>query len=199
MRRHAVLTFVAVLGVGAMLAAGEARAQTQSKPKPVAPPVKTVQPPTPTAQPPAQIPPAAQPAPAQPLPAAVSAAPEAPSEATLGIPFYPGMQFIESYNAGAGQRYFLFGTVSSFADVVAYYKSVLKQKGELVFEVPATHEFDIGRFNEETMAFPPSVTVKDYTGVGLQGYPNPKAGAEPARFKTVVQIVPIPPVAPIKR
>ena len=197
MRRHAVLTFVAVLGVGAMLvAAGEARAQTQSKPKPVAPPVKTAQPPTPTPQPPAQTPPAAQPAAPQSLPTAATAVPETPSEATLGIPFYPNMQFIESYNAGAGQRYYLFGTASSFAEVVAYYKSVLKQKGELVFEVPATHEFDVGRFNEETMAFPPSVTVKDYTGVGLQGYPNPKAGAEPARFKTVVQIVPIPAAAP---
>ena len=196
MRRHAVLTFVAILGAGAMLAAGEARAQTQSKPKPVAPPVKTVAPPAPAPQPPAQTPPAAQPAPAQPVPTATTAAPDTPSEATLGVPFYPNMQFIESYNAGAGQRYFLFGTVASFADVVAYYKSVLKQKGELVFDVPATHEFDIGRFNEDTMAFPPSVTVKDYTGLGLQGYPNPKAGAEPARFKTVIQIVPIPAAAP---
>jgi hypothetical protein len=188
MRRYAVLTFAATLAVAGMLAPGDARAQAQAKPKPVAPPIKSTTAPPPAAQQPAQ----AAPAPTVP-------APEAPSEATLGVPFYPSMQYIESYGAGTGQRYYLFGTASSFADVVAYYKSVLKQKGELVFDVPATYEFDIGRFNEETMAFPPSVTVKDYTGLGLQGYPNPKAGGEPARFKTVIQIVPIPAAAPIRR
>jgi hypothetical protein len=106
------------------------------------------------------------------------------------------MQFLESYDAGSGQRYYLFGATASFADVVTYYKSVLKQRGELVFEEPATHQFDLGRFNEQTMAFPPSVTVKDFTTLGLHGYPNPKAGAEPARFQTVIQIVPIPAAPP---
>jgi hypothetical protein len=188
MRRHAVLTFAAVLSVAGVLTAGGAGAQVQAKPKPVAPPVK------PAAGSQAQPQqPVAQPAP----PAQAGAQPETPPD--LGVPPFPGMQFIESYNAGAGQRYYLFGSASSFADVVAYYKSALKQKGELVFEVPATHEFDIGRFNEETMAFPPSVTVKDYTGPGLQGYPNPKSGAEPARFKTIIQIVPVLAVAPVKR
>ncbi len=117
---------------------------------------------------------------------------EAPNEATLGVPLYPTMRFIASYDAGLGQRYYLFGTTASFADVVSYYKSVLKQKGELVFEEPATHMFETGRFREDTMAFPPSVTVKDYTWGGMQGYPNPKPGAEPARFPTIVQIVPVP-------
>jgi hypothetical protein len=118
-----------------------------------------------------------------------------PTEESLGLPpggIYPAAQFLASYDAGRGQRYYLFGTTASFADVVAYYKGVLKQKGELVFEEPATHEFDIGRFREESMAFPPSVTVKDYTWGGLPGYANPKAGATPARFPTVIQIVPIP-------
>jgi hypothetical protein len=101
------------------------------------------------------------------------------------------MRFITSYDAGLGQRFYLFGTTASFADVVAYYKSVLKEKGELVFEEPATHMFEIGRFREDTMAFPPSVTVKDYTWGGLQGYPNPKPGAVPERYPTVVQIVPV--------
>ena len=45
-------------------------------------------------------------------------------------------------------------------------------------------EFDIGRFREETMAFPPSVTVKDYTWGGSAGYLNPKRGAQPQRFPT---------------
>jgi hypothetical protein len=53
--------------------------------------------------------------------------------------------------------------------------------------------FDLARFREQTMAFPPSVTVKDYTWGGLQGYLNPKAGANPARYRTIIQIVPLPP------
>jgi hypothetical protein len=53
--------------------------------------------------------------------------------------------------------------------------------------------FETGRFREETMAFPPSVTVKDYTWGGSQGYLNPKRGAKPARFVTIIQIVPAPP------
>jgi hypothetical protein len=183
MRRHAtVLSVVMVLLVGSA-GALSAQAPTTS----VAP---LVQRPPAVATPPSPAP--VQPAPAPQVPA--------PSEATLGVVFYPTMEFIESYDAGTGQRFFLFGTSASFAEVVAYYKSVLKQRGELVFEEPATHMFEIGRFREETMAFPPSVTVKDYTWGGMQGFPNPKPGAEPARFRTVVQVVPIPATAPdIKR
>ena len=59
--------------------------------------------------------------------------------------------------------------------LVAYYRTALKQKGELVFDAPATHEFDVGRFREETMAFPPGVTVKDYTSAGVEGLPEPEA------------------------
>jgi hypothetical protein len=118
--------------------------------------------------------------------------PGEPNETTLGVPLYPGSQFIASYDAGRGQRYYLFGANADFAPIVNYYKSVLKQKGELVYEEPPIHMFDVGRFREDTMAFPPSVTVKDYTWAGSQGYLNPKRGAEPARFKTIVQIVPAP-------
>jgi hypothetical protein len=53
----------------------------------------------------------------------------------------------------------------------------------------------IGRYREETMAFPPSVTVKDWTSGGSQGYPNPRLGAQPARFPTVIMIVPPPPAS----
>ena len=112
--------------------------------------------------------------------------------ALAGIPLYPGAQFLVSYDAGRGQRYYLFGSTAAFADVVNYYRTTLKQKGDLVFDSPATHEFAIGRFREETMAFPPSITVKDFLSQLSQGYPNPKAGAEPARFPTVIQIVPAP-------
>ena len=116
----------------------------------------------------------------------------APTEVALGVPIYPGAQFIASYDAGRGQRFYLFGSTASFVDLVTYYRTLLKQKGDLVFDAPATHEFDIGRFREETMAFPPGVTIKDYKSELSEGYPNPKAGAEPARFPTIIQIVPAP-------
>jgi len=117
--------------------------------------------------------------------------PNAPTEAMLGVPLYPGAQFIASYDAGRGQRFYLFGSASAFEVLVSYYRTLLKQRGELVFAVPATHEFDIGRFREETMAFPPSVTIKDYESAVSQGYPNPKPGGQPARFPTIIQIVPV--------
>jgi hypothetical protein len=114
-----------------------------------------------------------------------------PSEATLGVPIFPGAQFIASYDAGRGQRYYIFGSAAPFVDLVTYYRTVLKQKGELVYDVPATHAFDVGKYREETMAFPPGVTIKDYQSEVSQGYPNPKAGAQPARFPTLIQIVPV--------
>ncbi len=161
-------------------------AQTQQPPvpKPFPQPGQA----TKAAPPPAQQPPQQQPA----KPATSPEPTGAPTEATLGVPLYPNAEFITSYDAGQGQRYYLFGTNAPFATVVSYYKNVLKDKGELVFEEPPVHEFDIGRFREETMAFPPSVTVKDYTWGGMEGYLNPKPGAQPQRFKTIVQIVPIP-------
>ena len=106
------------------------------------------------------------------------------------MPIYPGAQFITSYDAGRGQRFYLFGAASPFAEMVGYYRTALKQKGDELFASPPTHQFEIGRFREETMAFPPSVTIKDYTWGGSAGYPNPKRGVQPERFPTLIQIVP---------
>ena len=119
-----------------------------------------------------------------------------PTEASLGFPIYPNAQFLTSYDAGHGQRYYLFGTDASFATLVKYYQSVLKNRGTLVFDAPATHTFEIGRFREDTMAFPPGVTIKDYTWNGSAGYLNPARDAKPPRFPSVIQIVPSPPGAP---
>ncbi len=116
---------------------------------------------------------------------------QAPTEEFLGVPIYPGAQFIASYDAGRGQRYYIFGTAASFVDLVNYYRTALKQRGELVYDIPATHSFDVGRYREETMAFPPGVTVKDYESDVSKGYPNPKPGGQPARFPTLIQIVPV--------
>lgn len=109
------------------------------------------------------------------------------------MPLYPGAQFIRSYDAGRGQRYYIFGTAGSFLELVTYYRTALKQRGELVYDAPATHEFDVGRFREETMAFPPGVTIKEYKSEISEGYPNPKIGGTPARFPTLIQIVPVVP------
>jgi hypothetical protein len=128
--------------------------------------------------------------------AAPQPAPSDPTEQTLGMPIYPGARFIASYDAGRGQRYYLFGATTEFAQIVGYYRTTLKQRGELVFEVPPIHMFEVGRFREETMAFPPGVTVKDYSP---EGYLSPRPGAAPDRFRTIIQIVPTPPAtAPIK-
>jgi hypothetical protein len=135
-------------------------------------------------------PPTAQKPPAAPAPAA--AQPDGPpTEAMLGVPIYPGAQFIASYDAGRGQRYYIFGSPAPFVDLVGFYRNVLKQKGELVFDVPATHEFDVGKFREDVMAFPPGVTIKDYQTDVSQGYPNPKPNGQPARFPSIIQIVPV--------
>lgn len=127
------------------------------------------------------------------MPAAVQPAADEPTEATLGIPVYPGAQYLTSYDAGSGQRYYLFGTNIEFASIVTYYRSTLRNRGDLVFELPPIHMFEVGRFREQTMAFPPSVTVKDYTWGGSPGYINPRPGAEPSHFRTIIQIVPPPP------
>jgi hypothetical protein len=137
-------------------------------------------PPAQGAKPPLVAPPGAQ----TPAPNGV------PTEATLGAPIYPGAEYLTSFDAGRGQRYYLFGTNNPFLEIVNYYKTILKQKGELVYDEPAIHQFDIGKFKEETMAFPPSVTVKDYAWGGSAGYLNPNRNKQPQRYKTIIQIVP---------
>jgi hypothetical protein len=172
---------------------GTAAAQTpQPFPKASTPP-STSSTATQAPRPTTSAPPPSAPAPSAPATAAAPApGPEAaPTAQTLGVPLPPGAQFIASYDAGQGQRYFLFGASGSFAEVVTFYRTALKQRGDVVFEEPATHIFEVGRFREESMAFPPGVVVKDYMWGNIGGYANPKPGAQPARFPTVIQIVPV--------
>lgn len=151
----------------------------------------------PSPAPPETASPAPPAAPAAPAPVrapadAATAEELAPTEAALGFPIYPAAQFIASYDAGRGQRYYLFGSETGFSLLVKYYQGVLKNRGTLVFEGPATHMFEIGRFREETMAFPPGVTIKDYGWDGGPGYLNPNRNGKPGRFPSIIQIVPAP-------
>jgi hypothetical protein len=140
---------------------------------PQAPPSRTAPLPTPT------------PTPAPPKPGQAEAA---PTEAFLGVPIYPGAQFIASYDAGRGQRYYIFGSPAPFVDLVTYYRTVLKQKGELVYEVPATHEFDVGG-TAKTMAFPPGVTIA--SSRSLSGYPSRNRAASRRGSSRSLQFVPV--------
>lgn len=151
--------------------------QRPAQPAPAAPPPATTKP-----QP-------AAPAPAQ---AASADAKNGPSEAELGAPIYPSAVFLTSYDAGRGQRFYIYGANVPYAELVSYYKTVLKTKGDELYEAPPTWQFETAKFRDETMAFAPSVTIKDFTYGGSAGYPNPKKDGTPARFQTVIQIVPMP-------
>ena len=75
---------------------------------------------------------------------------------------YPGAVFLTSYEAGKGQRFYLYGSTAGYTELIAYYRTLLKQRGTAVFDSPATHIFEVGKYDENAMAFPPSVTIKDY-------------------------------------
>jgi hypothetical protein len=189
------LTVAAAASVGA-----QTRPQTLPPPPPGVPPQPVGRPTASPAEAPPTAPRPASPQPAAPAavataqpPAASTVAGEAPpTEQQLGVPIYPAARFLRSYDAGMGQRYYLFGATASYADLVAYYRTALRTRGDEVYDAPPVHMFEVGRFREQTMAFPPGVTVKDYTWGGAKGYLVPMPGAVPDRYPTIIQIVPVP-------
>src|SRR5947207_5410726 len=83
--------------------------------------------PRPGSAPPTAPAPPARPAPQSSAPIPPPAKPDpAPTEAALGVPVYPAAQFITSYNAGRGQRFYIFGSSAPFVDLVTFYRTVLK-------------------------------------------------------------------------
>lgn len=117
----------------------------------------------------------------------------APTPAALGgLPLYPTADFLTSYDAGRGQRYYLFGCTASYRELIAYYRTILDTGGTEVYEAPPTYIFEVGQYDEDRMAFPPSVTLKDYTWNKSPGFLNPRPGATPERYSTIIQIVPAP-------
>jgi hypothetical protein len=183
---------VRILLVAVLIASGTPAAAQQGplvpKPFPGSAPARPADPgsvPAPTPGPaPAESPvaaPLAELPPAQP----VATAPQ-------GLPVYPSAEFIDGFDAGSGQRYYLYGTDTSFDEIVAYYRSVLKNGGRELFREPPTRQFDLGRYQENTMAYPPSVVVKDYTWNGASGY-LAVSGTTEKRYRTIIQIVPAGP------
>jgi hypothetical protein len=151
-------------------------------------------PPVPRPFPGSAAPPSTAGGPATPKPtqAATLPAPQPPPAGTVDAYLFPNAEFLDSYDAGRGhQRYYVYGTNVSYAEVVAHYKSVLRgASNREQFRTPPLHQFDLGRFDDETMAYPPSVVVKDYTWNGSPGYLH-VAGTAEKRFRTIIQIVPV--------
>jgi hypothetical protein len=117
-------------------------------------------------------------------------APAAQTPGSVEAYVFPGAEFIAAYDAGRGhQRYHLYGTNTSYADVVAHYKSTIRGRNNEVFRTPPTHQFDLARFDDNTMAYPPSVVVKDHTWNGSPGYLHVDGTTE-KRYRTIIQIVP---------
>jgi hypothetical protein len=157
------------------------------QPFPGSAPAKPADPATMPAPPPSALPP---PAPSAPTVAAPEPPPRSSAQAPQGLPVYPTAEFIDGFDAGSGQRYYLYGTDMPFEDIVAYYRNVLKNGGRELFREPPTRQFDLGRYQETTMAYPPSVVVKDYTWNGAAGY-LAVSGTTEKRYRTVIQIVPV--------
>ena len=120
----------------------------------------------------------------------IATRPASPTEPPPGLPVYPAAEFIDAFDAGLGQRYYLYGTNAPYADIVTYYKNLLKTGGRELYRVPPMQQFDLGRFDDESMVYPPSVVVKDYTWNNSAGY-LAVSGTTEKRFKTIIQIVPV--------
>jgi hypothetical protein len=152
---------------------------------------------TPPPSPAPSVPTPAAPAPTPAAPAPAASAPTAPSDQptdeSLGFPgiIYPTAEFLDAYDVGGDQRSYLFGTNLSHTEMIAYYRTILRDGGRELFRAPAMRQFDLGRFDDRTMAAQPSVVVKDYSFGNSEGYLHVD-GTESRRFKTIIQIVPPP-------
>jgi hypothetical protein len=184
------MMMVSLAGAALLVPVSAQQSQTVPVPKPF--PGASSPPSTPP--PSAPAPPVAVPASQAPVvrPALPTSQSAAPTEQMLGAPgvIFPQSDYLESFDLDRGQRCYLFGTNSGYAEVLAYYKQTLKDGGRELFKSPAMQQFDIGKYQEQTMAYPPSVVVKDYASNGA-GYLH-VVGVTEKRFRTIIQIVPAP-------
>jgi hypothetical protein len=132
--------------------------------------------------------PAATPAPAgAAAPAARDAGPDDPR--LRGVPVYPGAAFLQSFDLGAGQWLFMFGTNDLYGSVVTFYKGQIGKSTELSKNTPSIQQFDLGPFDAGRMPQRPSVIVKDFTWPDPAGYLHVSGTAE-TRYKTIIQVIP---------
>jgi hypothetical protein len=152
---------------------------------------------SPSAPPPAPDGRGSQQAPQAPPTPSRGSQPAQPSAASRGsqapvlpstVPVYPAAEYLDSFDAGSGQRYYLYGTNLPYADLVAYYRTVLKNGGRELYKTPGMWQFDLGRFQDD-MAYPPSIVVKDYFSENSPGYLFADGTSE-KRYRTIIQIVP---------
>ena len=169
---------VTILALGLALAA-PALAAAQTAPPPPPPPTR-------------QNPPVPRPFPGVKPPAAPEAAEvqdPATGELMVGnAPVYPAAERLDEFDAGRGQRFVIFGTNLPYEDIVNYYKATLSNNGREIFREPAMQQFELGRFDDDSMAYPPSVVVKDYSWGGSAGYLHIDGTTE-KRYRTIIQIV----------
>lgn len=134
----------------------------------------------------------------QPFPGSAPTRPSEPTTSTpareiaappTDAPIYPTAELVDSFDAGQGQRYYIYASNASYTDVVTYYRNLLKNGGREIYKTPGMQQFDLGRYQESQMAFPPSVVVMDYGTAGSPGY-LAVTDTTSRRFKTVIQIVP---------
>jgi hypothetical protein len=179
--RRIGLNMIATSCLMALLSPAAAVAQTTTPiPKPLPFPTSTPPPPPPTAKP---VTPAAT--------AAVQQTDGGRLDPRLaGVPVYQGAELLSAFDTGRGQQVFLLGIDMPYSDVVAFYKTQFRASGSEVFRAPAMHQFDLGPFRSDTMAYRPGVVVKDYAGTDAStGYLH-VTGVTEKRYRTVIQIVP---------
>ena len=184
--RRIGLNLIVTSCLAALLWPAEAVAQTTTPvPKPL--PFPTSTPPPGTAKP--ATPPTAKPATPAATPAVQLTDGGRLDPRLAGVPIYPGAELLSAFDTGRGQQVFLLGTDMPYSEIVAFYKSQFRASGSEVFRTPAMHQFDLGPFRSDTMAYRPGVVVKDYAGTDSTGYLH-VTGVTEKRYRTVIQIVP---------
>jgi hypothetical protein len=170
----------AIVLLGSLLTSSAALAQNAPPPPPVPKPFPGA----------VQAPPDGKPG-GQTDKAAAAVKTQAGPEAQPGAaPIHPRAELLDTFDAGHGQQYIIYGTDLPYVTIVDYYKKLLRTGGSEIFRTPAMHRFDLGRFDEETMAYPPSIVIKDYTWNGATGYLH-VAGSTEKRYRTIIQVVPV--------
>ena len=134
-------------------------------------------------------PPATQPPPA---PAAVATEERRPKRCSACLSIR-ARSSSTSYDAGRGQRYLSVRDSAAVRRCSWRITGRCSSRGATLFTKLRRHisSTSAGSTND-TMAFPPGVTIKDFQSDLSQGFPNPKPGGQPARFPTIIQIVPVP-------